>query len=365
MSPEFGFYSAIDADSEGVEGRFYVWSKQEVDELLGEASVLFCKFYDITEKGNWEHVNILRIKQPVEVFAQQQNLNVNEAIASLERCRRILLNHRNIRVRPSLDDKILLSWNALMNIAYSKAYAALGDPHYKTIAEKNIAFMESKMQNGDDGFYHTYKNNIAKIPAFLNDYANLIQAYIALQEITGEADYLFKAKKLTELVLKEFSEEAGFFYFTQQSQTDVIVRKKEVYDGATPSGNAVMAYNLLQLAKFFDKREWEERVLFIIESLGTAIVRYPTSFGVWASVLQQIVYGIKEIVITGAASKQQLLPVLQQYIPNKIMQSATISHSGFPLLEGKDFEVEAAFYLCQNYNCHKPVFNLEEFLEII
>ena len=365
LDAENGFYSALDADSEGVEGKFYTWSKQEMEELLGEDATVFCAYYDVTEKGNWEHTNILRIKEPIDSFAAAHGISAEALQQKLESAHERLMQYRSKRIRPLLDDKILLGWNALMNTAYSKAYAALGDIAYKEMAIRNMTFLESRFLANDGSWHHTYKNGQARIPAFLDDYAYLIQAYIHLQEITGMGEYLVKAQKLTEWVIIHFEEaDTGFFFYTHQQQTDVIVRKKEVYDGAVPSGNAVMAHNLLYLSIVFDQPEWGERSRALISSLNKAITKYPGSFGVWAMALQLVTKGILEIAITGQQSREFLCPVLAKYIPNKILQAEETNSHVFPLLAGKtaDKEGKTAFYLCENYACKAPFSSVEVLL---
>ena len=225
----------------------------------------------------------------------------------MESSKEKLLQYRNKRIRPGLDDKILLGWNALMITAYCKAYAATLNEHFKHVAVSSMQFLENNFQNiQEESWYHTYKNSIAKIPAFLDDYAYLIHAMIGLQEITGNQDYLTKAKNITQYVVNNFSENNIFFYYTHKQQTDVIVRKKEVYDGATPSGNGIMALNLQYLGIVFNESSWIERADQMVATLSNAIIKYPTSFGIWSSFLQQKANGIKEIVLTGKEIMQSL-----------------------------------------------------------
>jgi hypothetical protein len=365
MNDEYGFYSALDADSEGVEGKFYTWSKKEIDEILKEDANLFCTLFDVSENGNWEHTNILWMPESIENFAVRKKIEIKELQLIIRQCKEKLFNKRTERIRPQLDDKILLGWNALMNVACSKAYAASGNDKYKELAICNMQFIEEKMQKESDSFYHTYKNQVARIDAFLDDYAYLIQSYIHLQEITGNGDYLIKAKNITTFVIENFSEtETGFFYYTHQQQQDVIVRKKEVYDGATPSGNAVMALNLYYLSIVFDIPDWHQRSLKMCESLSNAIIKYPTSFGCWASAFQINFYGTKEIAVVGNGAEQYLPAILKNYLPNKILQSTNVKNSIFPLFKGKFNEEMLSFYVCKNYICSRPVYEVGEFLQI-
>jgi uncharacterized protein YyaL (SSP411 family) len=367
MHPEGGFYAALDADSEGEEGKFYVWDHAEVIELLREDEVIFCDFFDIKPGGNWEGKNILQRKKKEEIFCSENNISLEELQRIVQKGKCVLLEKRNERIRPQTDDKILLGWNALMSTALCKAYAATGNESFKKLAINNMQFLLSKASNNKTAdFFHSWKNNIAKQPAFLDDYAFLIQALIQLQEITGDANYLEKAKLITEHVLENFNEsETDFFFYTNINQIDVIVRKKEVYDGAQPSGNAIMADNLYRLGLYFDESHWKEKSIQMISSLNNAIVRYPTSFGAWACILLEISMGVNEIVVISEEPQRILSQVLKEYIPHKVIMSATDGSNSFPLLSGKEKNKEAALYLCRDYTCENPVSSISALIDLI
>lgn len=360
-SSEGGFFSALDADSEGIEGKFYTWSIAEINQILGEDAPTFCEFYDVSEQGNWEHTNILRINQPLKDFSLDGNLDSLDLQKTLENCKTKLFAAREKRIRPSLDDKILLGWNALMNIGLSKAFAATLNEEYKDLAVSNMSFLANRLnQNGT--WYHTYKEGQAKIPAFLDDLAYLSQAYIQLQEITGNSDYLLKAKELVAMIIQNFSDESlAMFYYTRKDQTDVVVRKKEIYDGSSPSGNAVMASVLFYLAKVFNLPEWEERAFSMITSFKSVITRYPTSFGYWAQQAQLLVYGMEEVAIVGERSgefRRDLLPV---YLPGKLLQTSLKGDDNFPLLRNR-LQKNTLVYHCKNYVCEVPYESVNDFL---
>ena len=366
MSNEGGFYCALDADSEGEEGKFYVWSKQEVNELLKDDAEIVCSYYDITERGNWEGKNILHIPVAAEEFTKARGIDPTQLNEIISNAKHTLLQARATRPRPLLDDKILLGWNTLMNAACSKAFMATGLERFKELAIHNMKFMFSAFQKNDRGWYHSYKNGEAKYPAFLDDLAYLIQALIYLQEITGQALYLRDAKDLTEYVLAQFSEDDGhFFYFTAKEQQDVIVRKKEIYDGATPSGNAVMANNLIYLSVVFNIRDWKSRAVQMISSLAEVIKKYPTSFGVWASLLQACVEDVREIVLTGKKINELRNQILAIFIPHRIFQSTEITDPTFPLLEGKPIAEQPLIFLCKNYSCKHPADSLDAFIRLM
>jgi uncharacterized protein YyaL (SSP411 family) len=362
MHADGGFYSALDADSEGEEGKFYVWDHEEVTEILNEDAPVFCAYYDITPTGNWEGKNIPRRLNEHETFAKQRNLDPEALHKLLETGKQKLLQTREKRVRPQLDDKVLLGWNALMNMAYSKAYSATGKIHYKELAIRHMNFLLSVFSAPDGMFSHTWKNGKSNYPAFLDDVSYLIAALIQLAQVTADLDYLQKAKNISGMVINEFSDtDSPFFYFTHKGQNDIPVRKKEMYDGATPSGNSVMAFNLYRLSIFFDQKEWRERAGEMVSSMAEAACKYPTSFGVWLSLFYEILEGTREIVVMGKQSKIYLEKILALYISHKLVTAAEMPVSGYPLLADKPETSEILIYLCENYACRKPVTSIQEF----
>ncbi len=361
-----GFYSAYDADSEGVEGKFYVWSRAEVATILKEDAELFCNFYDITEHGNWEETNILWVKTPLQQFCLLHQLNTGETETVLENCRQKLLAQRAKRTMPLLDDKIIMGWNALMITACCKAFAALQNDGYIVMAEQAYNFIEKYLMDDAGTFYHNYKK-VAANPAFLDDMAFYVQALINLAEVTGNNQYLFKARLYTEKIFDDFKDaETPFFFYTPVWQTDIILRKKEWYDGATPSGNSTMAANLYYLAIVFDKNAWKEYAIKMIEIVATTSLRYPTSFSNWSCLLQPMVYGTYEIVVSGITNKAFVNEVLSKYCPNKVLQSQHKAYEEFPLLRGRwTNDGVNQIFLCKDYNCNLPVTSVEALWQLM
>ncbi|HUS02769.1 MAG TPA: thioredoxin domain-containing protein, partial [Chitinophagaceae bacterium] len=364
-----GFYSALDADSEGEEGKFYVWSYEEVNKILGDEAELFCEYYDITENGNWEHKNILRVLIPLKKFATQKNLNEEEITIQLKSSEEKLLQERGKRIRPLTDDKILLGWNALMITALCKAAAALSITGYKELAVKNFEFIfaKFKVRENDFEFYHTYKQGVAKYPAFLDDYACLIEACISLQEITSDNKYIEYARSLTDYVLENFSSSNDdFFYYSGKKQTDVIVRKKEIYDGAVASGNSVMAFNLFYLSVILDNPLWKQKAVTFLNSLSELIIKYPTSFGNWASLLIDVYADINEIAISGNGFEELRDELLGYFFPNKVLQCTNYPNENkYPLIAQKSVTNQPLVYLCRNYTCLAPVENIPSIINQI
>lgn len=365
LQPDNGFYAAIDADSEGVEGKFYVWQLQEVKELLGGDADIFCAYFDITEKGNWEHTNILRVKKSLEQFAAEKGRKAGEVKELLLRGKQKLLQQREKRIRPLLDDKIILGWNALMNTAASKAFAATGNEGYRKLALDNMAFILSVFKT-EKGFHHTWKEGQAKYPAFLDDLAYLAEALLHLQEISGDTAWLEEAKKIAGHVQDQFREEGtGFFFYTPVGQEDVIVRKKEVYDSAVPSGNAVMAFNLYRLGILLDKPDWKQQAMENVSALGNAVVRYPTSFSYWACLLQEMTAGTYEIAVVGEGFGPIRDEILQNYLPHRVLMGAAEADPNYPVLAGRKVAGKLAIHLCSNYTCQLPVFSAKELILLI
>lgn len=369
MNEDSGFYSALDADSEGKEGKYYVWSFDEIHEILGEDAKLFCEYYDVTPQGNWEHTNILRVLVPLNEVALKKNIDETEFERLLKQFSAKLLHQRSKRVKPQTDDKILLGWNSLMNIALSRASKAFANDTYRELAVANFNFLWSKFQSNDENvtLYHTFKDGIAKYPAFLDDYAYFIKACINLQEITSNVIYLEHALSLTKIVIENFSEGINdYFYYTGKSQMDIIVRKREIYDAAIPSGNSVMAENLIYLSAIFDNKEWQEKALTLVKNLSEFIIKYPTSFGNWGCVSIDQAAMINELVVIGKGFESLRDELLQNFIPNKVLQSAEISGEvAFPLLQNRDITSKPLIYLCRNYTCKLPTKSVQVILEEI
>ena len=357
-----GYYAAIDADSEGVEGKFYVWEKKEIENILGKDAAFFNAYFDVSEEGNWEHKNILRVLNPLEKVAKEFKIDFNEGEEIIDVSKNKLLVERNKRVRPGTDDKILLGWNALLITAFCKAYAVLQEDKYKQAGIDLFNFIEENFEDNNGIYFHTYKNGVGKYPAFLDDYTYLVEACIHLQEITAEEKYLYKAKKITENIIDNFEDtESAFFFFTSKDQDDVVVRKIEIYDGATPAADSIMAKNLIYLSLVFNNTEWHYRAITMIESLKIIIVKHPSSFGIWASTAINLTAGINEIAIIGKYMMPEVQNVLHEFIPNKILQGS-FNKSDLFLLHDKPISEELSIYLCKNFACSAPLKSVTELI---
>ncbi|WMX14664.1 thioredoxin domain-containing protein [Aureispira sp. CCB-E] len=365
-SEEGGFFAALDADSEGVEGKFYVWDKAEIDAVLGEDSKLFCAFYDVSEEGNWEEKNILNIPTDKTDFLKAHAINDTDFDLFLKNCRNKLLAARASRVRPGLDDKILLDWNMMMVTAYCKAYQALRIEQYKERALKALNFALRAFQIEEDSLhlYHSYKDGKAKHHAFLDDYAFLIEALIEMHLITQEIHYINLAKEYLDFVNNEFLDhQQHLYFFTSAKQQDIILHKKITYDGATPSGNATMLHNLQRLGVLLDATAYREQAVKMALMIKEQIREYPSSFGQWANALFLEVYPLKTVAVMGtkyAATIQDLLA--KSFLNTFISTEATKAVRGLtiPKVTG-----ETSIVVCKDYTCSLPVDTVDAALELL
>ncbi|GJM33994.1 MAG: hypothetical protein DHS20C18_29950 [Saprospiraceae bacterium] len=367
-SPEGGFYAALDADSEGVEGKFYVWDKAEIDEILSGDADLFNSFYQVTEQGNWEGKNILWRPQSEEAFALSEgDIGLSKLLERFTRNKKRLLEARSKRIRPGLDDKILLNWNALQCSAYAQAASALGNKDYQKIAQHNLQFILDKFRKGENlYFYHTYKEGHAQYDAFLDDYAFLIAAILDVYELDFDPARIKIAVQLTNHVLAQFfDEQSQLFYFTGQAQSDIILRRKDLYDSALPSGNSTMVYNLFRLGILTDQESYRQLAHSMLTGLKGAVEKYPTSFSRWAGAMLMEAFPPEELAVLG----EQALPFAAQlnahYLPNRVIMASMQASDEYPLLAGRYQENDTLIYICKNYACQLPVKTVEAALDTI
>lgn len=366
-SPEGGFYAALDADSEGVEGKYYVWTYDEVCEALKEDASLFCAYYDITPEGNWEHENIPWVKISPEDFCAARVLDLSSFLKKMQDGLQRLKTLRDQRIRPLLDDKIILGWNALMNIAYSAAFAATGNESYRTRALSNMDFLLRSFAKQEGGFFHVYKAGNAKFPAFLDDLSALMLALIRLQEITSDTSYLEEAKKIIGYLNDQFSDqESPFYFYSPSEQQDVLVRKKEVYDGAVPSGNAMACAAKLYLGTFYTDSKMLQEGIDMLAALHQGVMRHPGSFGLWASEWMNLVAGLSEISILGKDFEQARDGFVRRYVPNKVFASAETAYKELIFNTNHPIPDQGVFYyLCRNQSCLPPVVTEEALMGLL
>lgn len=367
LSPEGGFYAALDADSEGEEGKYYCWSLQEVEEVLGEEAELFSDFYNLEEGGNWEPgKNILHQRESIQDFARKYELDAGELEELLTEASEKLLQARESRIRPGLDDKILAGWNGLMLSGLADAYAACGEERFLKLALRNARFIDENLQQSDR-LMRNFKNGTASIRGYLEDYAFVIQGYTRLYEVCFDEAWLYKAKRLLKYCMDHFwDEEEKLFFYTDDSSEKLIARKKELLDNVIPSSNATMALNLHRLGLLLDVQKYRQRAREMATMIQPLLVAEPRYLTYWASIFTQLVTPTAEIALVGPEYKQLALQINRQhYHPNKILCAAE-NEGGLPLLENRTAQGgKTTIYVCYNQSCRRPVHSASEALALL
>ncbi len=361
LSPENGFYSALDADSEGEEGKFYVWTKPELERILKNDFSLFRDYFNVNSLGFWEHNQyILMRTEGNESFTGKHQLSELALEAKLTSWKQILLKEREKRIRPGLDDKILTSWNAMTISGLISCYTAFGNAEYLELALSNASFLRQKLTDENGQLLHSYKNDQAKISGFLEDYAFMIEAFTAIFEATGEKEWLDEAQRLTEIAFTDFyAEEKSIFYFTATHQQDLITRTIEIHDNVIPASNSVMAKNLLRLSYLLNRPEYLNISRRMLDLVSSKISDYPSGYSNWSQLMINLTGNHFEVAIVGENAIRMLNELQQNYLPNVIFCAGT-SENGLPLLKSRYVSGKTLIYICQNNSCQLPVETVEE-----
>jgi uncharacterized protein YyaL (SSP411 family) len=365
-SDEGGFYAALDADSEGEEGKYYVWTHAEIKEIIGEKAILFSDYYNITEQGNWEDgKNILFRKKTDAEFAEKHGLTEEDLKETINHGKKLLLKERSRRIAPGLDDKILTSWNALMARAYAYCYQAFDDQEFLDIALKSARFIENNAMEEDLQMTRNYKNGKSSIPAFLDDYAFTISAFIELYLSTFDEQWLIKAESLMDYTLEHFLDtQTGMFFYTHDQHSDLIVRKKEVPDNVIPSSNSQMANNLFQLGTYLyrdDLLNVSRRMLGLVRE---DIHQNPFYYSNWAILEANLVKPPFEVVIIGDDYESIRKEFARKYLPDVVLSGGK-REGNLELHKGKYAEGETMIFICRDRVCKLPVREFSEALKQI
>ncbi|MDP2888051.1 MAG: thioredoxin domain-containing protein [Bacteroidota bacterium] len=366
LSSEAGFYSALDADSEGEEGKFYVWTKPELELILKNDFALFSEYFNVNSLGFWEHNQYILLRTEENAsFAASHQLQEEELEAKLRNWKSLLLAEREKRIRPGLDDKILASWNAMTITGLLGCYNALGKDEYLQLALENAMFLKSKMIGTDGRLLHSFKNNRAKINGFLEDYAFVIEAFTAIFECTGEKNWLDEAARLTKITLTEFFDnEKNVFSFTSNDQKDLITRTYEIHDNVIPASNSVMAKNLFRLSYLLDRPDYRKISREMLDLVSGNMVDYPSGYSNWSQLMLDMTGTHFEVAIIGE-NALNLLKVLQvNYLPQVVFCAGT-SENDLPLLANRFVAGKTLIYICQDNSCQLPVETVEEALALI
>jgi uncharacterized protein len=368
-APEGAFYSTQDADSEGEEGKFFVWTPAEIEEVLGKADAhLFSAYYGVTAAGNFEGHNILNVALPVEQVAAIERVSPARLTEAVERGRKLLFDVRSKRIWPGRDEKTLAAWNGLMLRAFAEAGAALGRDDYTEAARRNAEFLLSAMTR-DGLLLRTYKDGEAKLNAYLEDYAYLIEGLVSLYEATFETRWLAEAKRLADTMVTEFwDSEHGGFFFTGSSHEELIRRTKELEDNATPSGNSSAAWGLLRLAELTGEDSYAEKARTILRLVQGSLDRYSRAFGHMLCALDFYLGERLEIAFVGDLEGEALRAMRaeahRRFLPSHVLAGAREGDTDaallIPLLVDKPtFGGEPTAYVCRNFTCRLPVTDVD------
>ncbi len=380
--PEGGFYSAEDADSEGEEGKFYLWIIEEIREILQEDAELFIKLFNVVVDGNFldeskgmmTGTNILHLKDTVENLQKSDSYRKIDLNDFIGRTRKLLFDERKKRIHPHKDDKILTDWNGLMISAFARASGVFDNDDYKLAAEKAMNFILTKLKNKDGKLVHRFRDGEAGLPAHLDDYVFIIQALLDLFELTFKPEYLKKAIHFQEILFAHFLDKHnGGFFFTSDDSEELITRQKDLYDGAYPSGNSVMLSNLIRLSKFTANSNYDSASERMIECFSGQVNNYPSIFSQFLIGLDFILNKSYEIVVAGDEKSEGTMNAVKRirkiFLPNKIFIHNNQVDELMELIPylsvKKSLNNKMTIYVCENYVCNLPVSSINEALKLI
>jgi uncharacterized protein YyaL (SSP411 family) len=364
-SSEGGFYSAYDADSEGVEGKFYVWTKQEIKEILGSDADIFCLYFDVTDGGNWEGNSILCNNLNLSTVAFNFGISEQKVHEIINSCSTKLLEVRSKRISPGLDDKVLVSWNSLMITAFAKGYRVTNDVRYLDAAKNCISFIEKNLFV-DDNLLRTYKNDTAKINGYLEDYSYFVNALLDVFEIEPNSKYLKLALKLGHHLINHFwDSENNSFFMTSDDHEKLIIRPKSNYDLSLPSGNSVSSFVMLRLYHLSQEQHFLDIAMKIMESQAQIAAENPFGFGYLLNTLSLYLEQPIEITVINSENSELCKSLFTNYLPNSFM--VTIQNpdqlknlSEYPFFTGKSFEDKTSVFICKNFTCSLALRTLDE-----
>jgi uncharacterized protein YyaL (SSP411 family) len=366
MDKKGGFYSSINADSEGEEGKFYVWSKKQIEKALdAKTAKLIIDYYQITDNGNWEKgKNIFYTKTSKKSFAKKHQIPVEDFNKILDKALSKLLNVREERERPTTDDKILTSWNAIMLKGYIDAYRAIGEKDYLEIALINAGFLKKNMIKEDGSLWRNYKDGKVSINGFLDDYAFLSEAYLELYEITFDIEWLKLSQSLINYTLNHFyDKESGMFFYTSDLSEKLITRNHEITDNVIPASNSVIATVLYKLGLLFDDLSYITKAQNMLHQVEDKIATGGPYYAKWGILLGLIAHQPYEIAIMGEKALERNRSLQKTYLPTSIFLGGSLEN--LPLLKYKSVKDVTMIYVCKGKTCKLPVDNVEDALKQI
>jgi uncharacterized protein YyaL (SSP411 family) len=373
--PDGGFYSTEDADSEGHEGLFYTWTPDEIDAVLGEeGGATFGRVYDVTDVGNFEGRNILNLPKTLEQSAAILKRKPEDLAAELAASREKLFAAREKRVRPGRDDKVIVAWNGLMIDAMARAGAALSEPEYIGTADKVAKFILKNVRRDDGRLLHTWRNGVAKLDAYLDDYASLANSLVSLYEANFAEQYIDEAVRLMDIVLEKFADaDGGGFFYTAADHEKLITRTKELTDSSTPSGNALAATALVRLGQLLGRRDYLEAAERTLVAAAPIMQRAPTAFGQMLIALDRYLGPAHELVLVGdmarSDTKEAVTAIHRRYLPRAVGAARDVqqpsdgvqrsTHLDAIFAGKKSADGQPVLFVCQNFACQAPAVGLK------
>jgi uncharacterized protein YyaL (SSP411 family) len=360
--PGGGFYSTQDADSEGVEGKFYVWDRSEFLEVVGEDGELLARYFNVTDYGNWEHHNILNVPRPPELFCKLEKIAEEDLESKVAAALPKLYAAREKRVHPGRDEKILTDWNGLALRAFADAAAFLGREDYRKVAESNAAFIFEKLWDGRH-LLHSFKDGRARFNAYLDDYANVADGLLALYQLTFDEQWLRRSETLAQIILDQFADEQqGGFYFTARDHEELIARTKDFFDNATPSGNSVAADVLLRLAALLGRADFRKHAEQTYSAVENHLAEYASGFGRMLAAVDFAIGPSAEVALVGGTG-EFLSAYRKHYLPRTVIAAGV---SEIALMQGRTaVDGKPTAYVCENLACKQPVTDVGEFERLL
>ncbi|WP_348800091.1 thioredoxin domain-containing protein [Flavobacterium adhaerens] len=360
MASNGAFYSSIDADSKNQagkleEGAYYTWTKAELQDILQSDFKLFQEYYNINTTGLWENEKYILFKTQSDAeFAQKNKLTELLVNSKLKTWKEILLKARNKRPQPHLDNKTLSSWNALMIKGYANAYRSFKNSHYKDIAIKNATFLLENQFQKDGSLHHSFKEGKSSITGFSEDYANVIDAFIAVYQITLDEKWLLKAKQLMDYSLEHFfDKKSNLFYFTSNSSNKLITRKMEIRDNVIPGSNSIFAQNLFLLGHYFSNENYSKIAQTMLHNVSEDAIKFPTEYYNWLNLFLNYTGNYYEVVVSGKNALSKINTIQAHYLPN-ILIAGSVNESSLPIMESRYVENKTLIYVCVEGSCKLP-----------
>lgn len=365
MTNDAAFYSAYDADSDGVEGKYYVWTKKELQDILGDDFALCEDYYSVNDSGYWEDGNYILLRGEPDAVMLKHSLTSMELESRVKQINEKLLKVRAKRIKPGLDDKSLTNWNGLMISGYVEAYKATGNEEYLSLAVASARFIVDHQLNDDNSLWHSYKNGLSTIHGFLEDYACVIKAFLDVYSATMEVIWAKLANQLCRFTLDHFyNAESGFFHFTSHDSSDLVVKNVDYFDNVIPSSNSMMCRNLIQLGRLYLNAGYQSIASEMLTKIAPKVSSYGSGFSNWMLAILDQYQVYNEVVVVGENAKSVVEELQALYLPNCLI-SGSEEGRGLPIFESRWIEGKTLIYVCHHNTCQAPIESVEEALRLL